>query len=246
MSRSHTWACTRAGGIPISPWRWIDTVTRQLELCRATRGETAVVLALDTDDPELRGIVATGLERLGCNVAEVIVRSGANMEGRDPVDLEAVALALTAADLIVDVHGSLVENSAARDEVLDQARVLALDLDGIDDLDELVAHPGLSKRIDRAIDVLAHGEQLQVSSRSGTLLDIRLADSELRAESGLAVGDGDIAHWPAGSAWCVPAAESVVGCVVAMPGDLVIESGHMVRSPVRLEIADGTITDVLG
>lgn len=236
----------RIGGSAITTWRWIDTVTRQLELCDAVAGETAVVLATDVDDPELRELFALSLERLGCAVAEVIVRSGALLDGGDPVDNESVALALTAADVVVDVNGRLLERSNARHEVLEQARVLAVDVADIAELDHLVAHPGLARRLARAEEFLDQGAAMTVSSASGTLLKMSIADVAHRTLTGTTAVAGELAHWPAGQVWCRPKRSTISGCVVAMPGDIVVEAQHLVRSPVRLEINNGKINDVLG
>ncbi|MEM7288727.1 MAG: hypothetical protein AAF480_20465, partial [Actinomycetota bacterium] len=168
------------------------------------------------------------------------------LDGQDPVDNEAVALALTAADLVVDVNGSLVEESAACTEVLDQARVLALDIDGMADLDHLVAHPGLARRLDAADAALRAGSAMRVSSETGTNLTMSIGEASTRVDNGVAATKGTLAHWPAGAVWTRPKRSTIVGCIVAMPGDLVVEAGHVLRSPVRIEIESGKVTDVLG
>lgn len=204
------------------------------------------MLACDTDDPELRDLAALALERIGCDVAQLIVRSGARLNGRDAVDNEAVALALTSADLVVDVNGALVEESAACAEVLDQSRVLALDIDTVGQLDHLVAHPGLTRRIDAADSTLRGATTLGVTSEAGTGLTMNIGEASTRVESGVAATRGTLAHWPAGAVWTRPKRSTIVGDLVAMPGDLVVEAGHLLRSPVRIEIDGGKVTDVLG
>lgn len=221
-------------------------MTRQLELCDAVAGETAIVLATDIDDAELRGLFALALERLGCQVAEIIVRSGALLDGGDPVDTEAVALALTAADLVVDINGRLLERSTAHDEILEQARILAIDVGSVSEIDHLVAHPGLAKRLRRAEELLEHASALTVSSPAGTLLKMSVKDVRSQSSPGTVAQPGQLAHWPAGAVWSLPKRSSITGCVVAMPGDIIHEAGHLIRSPVRLEISNGKINDVLG
>ena len=53
-------------------------------------------------------------------------------------------------------------------------------------------------------------------------------------------------HWPAGAVWTRPKRSTIAGGIVAMPGDLVVEAGHVLRSPVRIEIDSGKVTDVFG
>lgn len=230
----------------VTTWRWIDTVTRQLELCAAVAGETAVVLASDTDDADLRALFALGLERLGCEVVEVIVRSGAVLDGGDPVDNEAIALALTTADLVVDVNGGLVADSAARNEILEQSRVLAVDVGSLSELDHLVAHPGLAKRLQKAEEVLEGATKLTISSEAGTSLTMEIGEATRRVVAGTVGGPGELERWPAGAVWTRPKRSSVNGTVIIMPGDILSEAGHLVRSPVRLDITNGRINEVLG
>lgn len=204
------------------------------------------MLATDTDQAALRELVALALERIGCETVEMVVRSGAVLDRGDPVDNEAVAVALASADLVIDVNGRLLERSAARVEVLEQARVLALDIDRAEDLDLLVAHPGLAKRLQRAEEALAAATELVLSSEAGTNLAMSIADSATWSSAGTAAEVGMLEHWPAGAVWVRPRRSSITGCVVAMPGDLICEAGHVLRSPVRLEVDEGRITDVLG
>ena len=157
-----------------------------------------------------------------------------------------MALALTAADLVIDVNGSLVEESAACSEVLEQSRVLALDIDHVAELDHLVAHPGLARRLGAAESMLRDGSSMRVTAEAGTSLTMNIGEASTRIDNGVASSQGDLAHWPAGAVWTRPKRSTIVGCIVAMPGDLVVEAGHVLRSPVRIEIDSGKVTDVLG
>lgn len=230
----------------IITWRWVETITQQLELCGVRPDETAAVVATDTDDAELRGLVALALERLGCRVHELIVRSGSLVMGEDPIDDGAVAAALLHSDLVVDVNGSLVEQSSALDELLDEARVLALHARSLADLDHLVAHPGLLRRVERALSMLDTASRLSVTSDAGTQLDVDLTDATVSGSAGQATITGELAHWPAGAVWIEPAVREVTGTLIAMPGDLVPEAGRIIRSPLRIELEKGHVADILG
>lgn len=236
----------QALGASITPWRWIETITSQLELCGATAGETAVVLSTDLGDSQLRSLVALAFERVGCEVLEVIVRSGSIFDGRDPVAGDAVASTLINASIVVDLGAGLIEKSSARDELLEETRVLVLDVTSTSQLDHLVAHPGLERRLDRATALLRTGRTMTVTSTAGTSLEIDLADCEIHSTSGLVKEQGQIAHWPAGAVWAHPNETAVSGSVIAMPGDLVCETNHVMRSPVRIELQNGRVVEVLG
>lgn len=205
-----------------------------------------MVLATDIDCADLRAIMALGLERLGCRVTELIVRSGALLDGGDPVDNEAVAAALLHAQLIIDLDGGLVESSTVREEILDEARVLAVDIDTVAELDHLIAHPGLIKRIERGDQMVRGAQQLTLTSPAGTLVEANLADATPTSQFGT-VGDvGELAHWPGGAVWVSPQPNGIGGAVIAMPGDIVTEASHVVHSPVRMDIEEGRIVEVSG
>ncbi len=201
---------------------------------------------MDTDNADLRNLFALSLERLGCQVAELVVRSGDLFDGGDPVHAEPVALALTAADLVIDTTGSLVAASSARAEILEQARVLAIAVHDIHDIDDLVAHPGLGRRLQRAAELLTYGSSLTIDSHSGTHVDVSLSGATYTSAAGVVLEPGDFEYWPAGLVSAHPGRGAVNGCVVAMPGDSIAEAGHLIRSPVRIEIENGLLTDVLG
>lgn len=229
----------------ISTWRAIDTTTRQLEQCRAQPGETVTVIATDADDPELRQLVALCLERLQCRVHELIVRSG-TVPGDDPVDNEAAAAALLHSDFVVDVNGALVEPSRVCTELLDEARVLVVGLQSVAELETIVSHPGLARRIDRASGLVAEATTLSIDGATGTSVELAIGDAEVVASTGVAADIGDLAHWPGGSIWIRPGEGTATGSVVMMPGDLLPDAHHILRSPVRLELENGSVVEVLG
>ncbi len=202
------------------------------------------VLATDTDDAELRALFALALERLGCTVIELVVRSSTLLQDGDPVDNGAVAAALLHTDLVIDLGGDLVERSSASDEILDEARVIAIDVDSPHDLDRLTAHPGLAKRLGHAVEILDEGTSMRVGSLAGTSLRADLEDAEVSSTSGLATNVGDLVHWPGGAVWA--RASAIDGTIVAMPGDMLSEARHLLRSPVRLEVNRGKLVEVLG
>ncbi len=205
-----------------------------------------MVLATDAGDPTLRNVVSICLDRLGCRVSEVVVGSSGVLNGGDPVDNEAVVAALLHSDLIVDLSGNLVEQSDALDEILDEARVLAIDVRSTAQLDTLVAHPGLARRLDRASELLTDAKVLTISTKAGTSLRAQLARTDVTLSDGTAASVGEIAHWPAGGVWVDIGDSKIDGSIVAMPGDLLADAGHIMRSPVRVEIEGGRLVDVLG
>ncbi len=206
--------------------------------------ETVTILSTDTDDAALRSLAALSLERLGCEVHELIVRSGSTLSGRDPVDNPAVAAALLHSDLVIDLTGGLVGRSDALEEILDEARVLVVDVRSSAQLDGIVTHAGLAKRVEHAGSMLRSGETARIASLAGTSLRVDLAKAQVTASAGQVKEVGDFAHWPGGQVWA--SGISIDGTVVAMPGDMLVESRHILRSAVRIELQRGLVVEVLG
>jgi hypothetical protein len=124
--------------------------------------------------------------------------------------------------------------------------VLAVDIGDIGDLDHLVAHPGLLKRLDRAEELVAGASSLDITSAAGTRLRANVTGADLRIDGGIVTAAGTLAHWPAGAVWIQPRQSSITGTVVAMPGDIIHDAHHLIRSPIRLEVSAGRINEVHG
>lgn len=228
----------------ISTWRRIETITRQLELCGVVRGEQ---IALVADARVAAGVIdvfVTGAERLGAPLTTVIAPV-APMHGEDPVTSPVVRAALASATLVIDLTGTISDSDTCR-VVLEDGRLLSVEAESTADLDALVAHPGLGRRLRRASELLATGTSAVLSSAAGTILDIGLTGSAHDAQAVTAAEAGDHGHWPGGAVWIEPRADIVNGSVIVMPGDILVEPGAMVRSPVRLEISGASVVDILG
>ena len=228
----------------ISTWRRIETITRQLELCGVIPGEQ---IALVTDARVERAVVdvfvAVG-ERLGSSLTRLVTPEGPTHRD-DPAAAPVVRAAVTSADLVIDLTGVVAESSVC-DDVLETGRLLSIDAGTLADLDALVAHPGLTRRLERASELLETATSAVLSSAAGTILDIGLTGAAHRAPAVVAAERGDHGRWPGGAVWIQPRADIVNGTVIIMPGDVLIEPAATIRSPVRLEVARARVVDIIG
>jgi 2,5-dihydroxypyridine 5,6-dioxygenase len=222
----------------IDLWRRIETITRQLELCEVGRGDVAAVLSGSDSDESIVEIVASALGRLGC----ITVQLGIGPI-TDAVAPAAVRAALGQADVVVDVRSGL---SARLGQLAPDGRCLILDIADVNGLDHLVSHPGVAQRAGRLSDLLWASNSFRIEGASRAALQIRLEACRVHDEIGVASRPGDVARFPAATVWCAPDPTLVSGTVVAMPGDVVAEAGHILRSPVRLEIDRGHLVEILG
>lgn len=228
----------------ISTWRRIETITRQLELCGVVTGEEIVLVTCTrVDDGVVDLFVAVG-ERMGASLTRIVAPDGPAYRD-DPISAPAVKAALTSAALVIDLTAT-VASSVVCDDILDVGRLLSIDADTTADLDALVAHPGLTRRLDHASELLDAGSSAVLSSAAGTILDIGLTGAAHRAPAVVATEPGDEAAWPGGAVWIQPRADIVNGTVILMPGDVLVGPGTTVRSPVRLEVSGARVVDILG
>ncbi len=160
-----------------------------------------------------------------------------------PVAPAAVRAALEQADVIIDVGSGLATRLGA---LAPDARCLALDIADVDGLDHLVSHPGVGQRAGRLSNLLWASNSFRIEGASGTALQIRLEACRVHDEIGVASRPGDVARFPTATVWCAPDPTLVSGTLVAMPGDVVAEAEHILRSPVRLEIDRGHLVEILG
>lgn len=207
-------------------------------------GEQIVLVTDARVDAGVVDVFAAVGERMGASLTRVVPPDGPTHRD-DPVSAPVVKAALTSAALVIDLTGR-VARSAARKEVLDDGRLLSIDADTTADLDALVAHPGLSRRLERASELLDAGASAVLSSAAGTILDIGLTGAAHRAPAVVAPHEGGQASWPGGAVWIQPRADIVNGTVIIMPGDVFVGPQATVRSPVRLEVSSARVVDIMG
>jgi hypothetical protein len=229
---------------PISTWRRIETITRQLELCDVVAGEQIALVTDDSVDAGVVDLFVAVCERLGASLTRLMAPDDPGQRA-DPISAPVVKAALTSATLVLDLTGR-VAGSAASSDILDVARLLSIDAGRTADLDALVAHPGLARRLERASEVLGAGASAVLSSAAGTILDIGLTGAAHRAPAVVAAEVGDQGNWPGGAVWIQPRADIVNGTVIIMPGDVLVGPAATVRSPVRLEVSGARVVDILG
>jgi hypothetical protein len=224
----------------------IDVVTRHVELCLESSGDTVVLLT--AQNTELADVVRFCLDSLDCEIIEIQVSSGI-----DPVCHPSVSSALDGADLVIDLaratrpqpdHGAnrLSETASSGPA----PRTLAIGIDDIAVLDHLVAHPGLARRADRLGALVAAGHDLVIDTPDGAQLVVGVAGADAIADVGRPTDSAPHADWPASAVWIEPDSELVRGLILAMPGDLITGSGHILRSPVQLEVEGGHLVEIHG
>jgi len=127
-----------------------------------------------------------------------------------------------------------------------RVRVLMI-IDAPDDLEQLMAPPGLKEAAKYAEGIYRNTKQVRVVSDAGTDLTWACGEYPVMTQWGYADEPGHFDHWGAGHIHTFPNEGSATGTVVIQPGDIVIlPFCRFVTDPVRLEVREGHVTKVEG
>ncbi|WP_419925164.1 hypothetical protein [Candidatus Poriferisocius sp.] len=215
--------------------RAVEVLARQLELCRATPGRPATVLADDATDHALVNTSVHALEQIGA-IPRTISIDDLHRSGADPD--------LTTPEIVVNLLNGY--SGTAESLVFSNARMLSVVAPTTGDLRGVVPHVGLSRRVKRGLDLLAAGQELHVSDSRGTDLRIGLKGARRWKHDGLASAPGMVAEWPRGMIGTAPAAGTANGTMVMSPGDIWLPMGWYARSPVTFTIEGGRLAGIEG
>ncbi len=236
------------GASEINPARLATLYRREFELCRLGTGDTvAIVSDLGTRREYINAAFAAA-EELGADIYEMCVNSipgwtkvGVPTIGQCKGTLEA----LSQADMIVVFHVPLFARWLRA--VMDRGVRVLMIIDGPDELEQLMAPPGLKEACKYAESLYVKTRKVRVTSDAGTDLSFECGEYPVMTQWGYADEKGHFDHWGAGHIHTFPNEGSASGTVVMQPGDVIIlPYCRYVADPVRLEIRDGHITKIEG
>ena len=221
---------------------------KEFELCNVRKGETVVLLS---DLGARRDYVAAAFaaaEEFGADAYEMCVNAmpswtkvGVETVGRCKGTLEAIK----SADMLVCLHIPLFTRwlKEARDA---GTRVLMV-IDGPDELETLMAPPGLKEAVGYAGERLQRAKTMRITRIGGTDLTVKLGEYPTMIQYGYAEKPGRFDHWGAGHVHTFPNEGSANGTVVFAPGDIIVlPYCRYVQDEVRLDIRDGFIRKIEG
>src|SRR5215510_4471992 len=221
---------------------------REFQLCNVQQGETIVLLSDLGARRDYVSAAFAAAEDLGADAYEMCVNAmpswtkvGVETVGRCKGTLEAIK----AADMLVCLHIPLFTRwlKEARDA---GTRVLMI-IDGPDELETLMAPPGLKEAVEYAGERLQRAKTMRVTRPRGTDLTVKLGEYPTMIQYGYAEKPGRFDHWGAGHVHTFPNEASANGTVVFQPGDMVVlPYVRYVESEVRLEVRDGIIRTIEG
>jgi 2,5-dihydroxypyridine 5,6-dioxygenase len=232
----------------MNPARLAQLYHREFGLCQVKKGETVCVVSdLDTRRESIQAAFA-GADELGADIYELCVNSlpswtrvGVPTIGQCKGTLEAVR----AADLVVIFHVPLFTKWLK--QVLDGGTRVLMIIDAPDDLEQLMAPPGLKEACKYAEVLYKKTKTVKVTSDAGTDLTYTCGEYPVMTQWGYADERGHFDHWGGGHIHTFPNEGSARGRVVFQPGDIVIlPYCRYVADPVTLELREGHIVSIEG
>lgn len=232
----------------ITEWKWIDTLTRQFELCNASAGQQVVLLTESSTPPALVSTARIALQRTGAPFTMVGVPSPRFQDSStDCLRNEVVWAAVAQADLVIDCTSYGIDTSPLLDALLDaNTRVLVVGSREPNGIERYVAHPGLEERVERGIALLKGASRLEITDPRGTKLRANLEGAATHGSWGSVTEEGTSDRWPSGFCGAVLAADTVDGIFVVMPGDINLSIQEFVHSPVTVAIDNDHISEIAG
>ena len=221
---------------------------KEFELCNVKKGETIVLLSDLGARRDYVSAAFAAAEDFGADAYEMCVNAmpswtkvGVETVGRCKGTLEAIK----SADMLVCLHIPLFTRwlKEARDA---GTRVLMV-IDAPDELETLMAPPGLKEAVTYAGARLERARTMRITRPGGTDLSVKLGEYPTMIQYGYAEAPGRFDHWGAGHVHTFPNEGSANGTVVFAPGDIVVlPYCRYVQDEVRLDIRDGFIRKIEG
>ena len=237
-------------------WRWVSRYAEQFRACELRPGEVAVLLHEASSSPRIVETARLALEMCGAAVADVRMPTPPN-PGPLPIRSTGASQALAGhrsavaacaeADFVVDctVEGLLHAPELA--EILGGgARILMISAEHPQNAERWPHDPGLAERVARGVELLAHAEQMTITSDVGSDLRVDLAGAFCAGSHGWCSEPGTIAHWPGGLVLAFPAAGTVDGTLVLAVSDMNLTFSEYVREPITLRIENDYVTEIAG
>ena len=232
----------------MNPAKLAGLYRKQFELSRVKQGETVCAVSDLATRREYIQAAFAAADELGADIYELCVNSlpswtkvGVPTIGQCKGTLDAVR----AADLVVVFHVPLFTQWLK--QVLDGGTRVLMIIDAPEELEQLMAPPGLKEACKHAEGLYRKTRVVKVESAAGTDLTYACGEYPVMTQWGYADERGHFDHWGGGHIHTFPNEGSAHGTVVLQPGDIVIlPYCRYVADPVRLEIREGHIVRIDG
>lgn len=233
-----------------SQFEMVGLFREELELCRVSAAETAIVLTegdirADYADAFLLAARDLGASAFEINVPQRLLRDSRNLTGRNALTGNRPAIdALKQADIVIDLMGLLF--SAEQAEITAAGTRMLMAREPLEILRKMFPDADLRRRVEYGEKLLGKAKHLRIASPAGTLVDYEMGDYPVLTQYGYTDTPGRWDHFGTGQVLSQGTDGKVNGQVVIMPGDLVTDFRRYIERPVTLTIRDGEVVSIAG
>jgi len=210
---------------------------KQLELCKVKEGET-IILFNDTEfNEQYPAACLAAAKELN---AEVFLMTF-------PTDMKtfsskAILNAWKSADMIIGMTtaAAWLYSKAHNEALAAGARTLMIE-EPVEVLRRMFPCEEVRQRTINGANLLKKGKILRITSDVGTDLTMSKEDRPGISQYGISDIKGRWDHWPSGLVACAPVENTAEGTLVIDTGDIILNLGRYVQSPIKLTIREGNI-----
>lgn len=225
-------------------WEALDALSHQFELCGIDAETVVVLLTPPEPNHEAVDLVRAAVARTGAEAVDVRPVRVDHHEPARLLDGPLLGPLLKQADVLIDCL-PMVDLAGYVPAGIGDLRVLRLGAAAARP-HGFPPHASMRRRVEAFVDLARSAASLTISDRLGTSLSVQLAGASVTADHGFVTDPGSHGSFPAGWVEVAPAAASVEGDLVIMPGDGNVAAGSLVSSPVRVCVRNDHITAIEG
>lgn len=233
----------------------LSAFTRQLKLCKLTRGEHVVVLTEPTSRGDYVAAAFGAAQHLGAHALVLTApggspapmpstHTGAGPGLRSVLADELAQSVLKGADLVVDLTSEGFIHAPVQQEILAAGTRIIFVCDAPEVLMRNMPAEDDKRRVLEAVELVKSAATMHITSPAGTDLTVELANARPEFQVGFADDKGRWDHWPSTMLLCWP--EISNGVIVLDEGDILLPFKEYVRSRTTLRVTAGQIVDVEG
>lgn len=231
----------------------------ELELCRASAGERAIVLTDPATNPNYAAACLGALLLAGTEAVQVVMPSqpaaaseirselrAANIVGAQSHEF-VVELAGRAA-LVVDLTIGGMLHSMRQLEILKEGTRMLRIREPVDCLRRLFPTEANRDRVAASAAILQPARRFRIMNDAGTDLRAASAERPVLMQYGFAERPGRWDHWPTALVALAPKEDSADGSIVLSKGDTILfgAGGKYVEEGVRLDVRGGCVEEIQG
>lgn len=220
----------------------IPMFVEYLKLCKVKAGET-IVLFKDTEFNEQYPAACLAAAR------ELKAETFLMTFPTDTKELSSPSIlnAWREADMVIGMTSSIgwLYSHAHNEALAAGTRTLMIE-EPVECLRRMFPCQEVKDRTIRGAEVLDRGSTLHITSEAGTDLTMSKVGRPGTSQYGISDIPGRWDHWPSGLVACAPVENSAEGVLVIDAGDIILNLGRYVSSPIRLSLKGGRITNFEG